>query len=383
MKTNPIDSSKSSFILAEVDEVVTVDTAIPNLAVPPFILGMKLKDDKPQNLFTQVGDNLLSLDNPQFVHVFSLVKNVDNPSCSEMTVLDKWGNASYNFWSAVPTNSMGKSQSAWEEENPKLIDWRSGGTFVLTFSSGGVYWVTARGSDLSIQNYVIDTRWQEPITPIALTAQDLGNQLVKLNWQDTSSNETAFHILIEQYVGDRWVKIPSYQRAVANTTTLNWQAPSPGYYRFQIRSAYSKPAQNWSFKRPVGIDKQEIVNFFTPSVIKYSQLSGFTYLLVNGVFSNPAAPTNLGGAKKPDNSIFFVWQDNSNNESIFHILEEKFVNNEWVRQPLIRVFPNRSSFTLPPRTPGKYRYAVRSAYSFPDTSITKTSSLTPWIEFVI
>ena len=383
MKANPIDSSKSSFILAEIDEVVPVNTKVSNLTVPPFVLGMKLKNDKPQNLFTQIGDNSLSLENPQFVHSFSLIKAVDNPSCSDMTVLNNWESDNYSFWSAVPTNSMGKSQSAWEQENHNLIDWRNGGKFVLKFPFGGVFWVTARGRDLSIQNYVIDTRWQEPIIPTALTAQDLGNQLVKLNWQDTSSNETAFHILIEQYVGDKWIKIPSYQRAAANITTLNWQAPAPGYYRFQIRSAYSKPAQKWSFKRPVGMGKQEIVDFFTSSVIKYSQLSSFTYLLVNGVFSNPTAPTNFGGTKKSDNSIFLVWQDNFNNGSIFHILEEKFVNNEWIRQPLIRVFSGISSLILPPKTPGKYRYAVRSAYSFPDTVISKTSSITPWIEFTI
>ena len=383
MKVNPVDSSKSSFILAESIEVITVDKPVTKLAIPPFILGMKLKEIEPQAVFTQVDDNLLSLDNPQFVHVFSLVKGVDSPSCSEMTVLDKWESDSYGFWSAVPTNSMGKTQSAWEQENPNFLDWRSGGTFVLVFPFGGVYWTTTRGADLTVQSHVIDTRWREPSVPTNLTAQDLGNQLVKLNWKDSSSDETAFHILIEQYIGDKWVKIPSYQRAVANATTLNWQAPSPGYYRFQIRSAYSKPEQSWSFKRPVGIDKYENVTFVTPSVVKYSQLSGFTYLLVNGTFSNPAAPTNFGGAKKTDNSIFFVWQDNSNNESVFHILEEKWINNEWVRQPLIRVFPNRSSFTLSPRQPGKYRYAVRSAYSFPDTSISRTSSITPWIEFVI
>jgi len=379
MEPNKIDN-KVPTINKTVD---TTETKITNLAIPPFILGMKVKSLEPRNVFTKIENNKLTLSNPQFIHTFSFVRSSGEPSCPEMTVLDKWERDNCIFWSAVPTNTMGKSISAWKQQNSSLLDWRKGGDFVVTFPLGGVYWVTARGADLSMQNWVIDTRWQEPAVPTSVTAQDLGNQLVKIGWKDNSSNETAFHILIEQYIGDRWVKIPSYQRATANANSFDWTAPSPGYYRFQIRSAYSRPVQNWTFKRPVGIDKEETINFSTPSVIKYSQLSEYAYLLVNGSFRNPAAPTNFGGTKNADNSIFFVWQDNSHNESVFHILEEKLVNDEWVRQPLIRVFPNISSFTVSPRQPGRYRYAVRSAYSFPDTTITKTSSITSWIEFTV
>jgi hypothetical protein len=171
-----------------------------------------------------------------------------------------------------------------------------------------------------------------------------------------------------------------------NTNTLTWQTQA-GYYRFAVRSALSTSDEAVSFQRRVpssvlgGEVKTE--NFTVPAIVKYSNQTSWKYLLVNGTFANPAAPTNFGGTTKADKSLFFVWQDNSNNESVFHILEDKFVDGAWVRQQQIRVPANRISWTIPPKTQGRYRYAIRSAYSFPDTSVVRTSSISSWIEFVI
>jgi hypothetical protein len=365
---------------------------IPPLAAPVSIPGIvALENESSLPLFQTINETTLRLNNPHFVHVFCLKPQKTRPTCDAMTTIDAWvTNGLYDFWSGIPSNSGGNSRLAWGDSWPAgAVDWREGGSFDIKFPENGVYWIQSRGPDLTLQSFVFDTRWLTPQTPTGLTAQDIGSQKAKFTWVDTSSNEAAFHIIPQQLVGEKWVKLP-YIRANKDTNTVTWQGTA-GYYRFSIRSALSNAEENWTFQRRVSVNPSQpldVVNFTTPAVIKYSPLSGYTYLLINGTFPNPIAPTNFGGALKPDNSIYFVWQDNSNNESVFHILEDKWVvdasgNGSWVRQLVNRIPSNRSSYTLPARPTGKYRFCIRSAYSFPSTNIVRTSGISNWIEFTI
>jgi hypothetical protein len=337
-------------------------------------------------LFEKVSDTVVKLNNPHFVQIHCLIPQVEKPTCSTMTIIDTWVvNGKCEYWSGVPKNSGGNTRPATGTWPAGAVDWKTGGSFELTLPPDGVYWMQSRGSDLVIQNYVLDTRWKSPAIPTAFAAQDLGSQKVRFSWNDVSNNEVAFHILTEQYIGDKWVKLPSYIRIPANKSTIDYQTQA-GYYRFSIRSAMSAAEETWNFKiRVLGNTLETFQNiiFTTPSVIKYSNTTSYVYLLVNGTFPNPVAPSNFGGILNPNNTIYFVWQDNSTNETVFHLLEDKWVNGAWVRQPLIRIAANRTSYTLPARQSGKYRYALRSAYSFPDTNIVRTSGISPWIEFVI
>ncbi len=368
--------------------IAALPTTASGISYPLPLPGILASTEAAQPLFEKKSETVLRLNNPHFASVFCLVPLSTPPSCSAMTTLDAWvTDGKYNYWSGVPSNSGGNSQLAWGGSWPATgaVDWRSGGSFDIVFPVGGLYWIESRSPDLVVQNTFVDTRYPVPNVPSGFNAQDIGSQRVKFDWQDTSNNETAFHILIEQMVGDKWIKLP-YQRAAKDANTLTWQTQA-GYYRFAIRSALSTSDEVVSFNRRVpsnvlgGEVKTE--SFTVPGVVKYSNQTNWKYLLVNGTFANPIAPTNFGGTMKADKSLFFVWQDNSNNESVFHILEDKFVDGAWVRQQQIRVPANRISWTIPPKTAGRYRYAIRSAYSFPDTSIVRTSSVSNWIEFVI
>lgn len=360
----------------------------PRLDVPLSVLGITLDESlNTLPLFEKINDTVIKLNNPHFIQVHCLIPQIEKPSCPDMTDYNIWiTDGKCEYWSAIPTNSGGNSKISWSSEWPDgSVDWRSGGSFNITLPTAGVYWMQSRGPDLSIQNCVVDTRWISPVMPTGLIAEDIGSQKVKISWNDTSNNEVAFHILVEQYIGDKWIKLPSYIRANANTKTIDYQAQA-GYYRFSIRSAMSIAEEEWSFNRIISTnltDPLQNIKFKTPSIIKYSNVSDYVYLLVSGVFPNPVAPSNLGGTSKTDKTIYFVWQDNSNNETVFHLLEDKWINNAWIRQPLIRIPANRSSYTLPSRQPGRYRYSIRSAYSFPNTNIVRNSVISNWIEFTI
>lgn len=380
--------SKVAVVGAETDKIIDVTIKPSNLSVPAFILGIPLnKEIQDLPLFEKVKDTIIKLNNPHFVQIHCLIPQLEKPSCPNMTTSDTWTiNGKCEYWSAFPSNSGGNSQPAWGSQwSVNAVDWRTGGPFLVTFPSSGVYWMQSRGPDLAIQNYVVDTRRKNPTMPKELVAKNIGSQKVRLSWSDTSNNEVAFHILVERYIGDKWIKLPSYIRARPNTTTIDYQAQA-GYYRFSIRSAMSAAEEKWSFSRRIAATPSEplqSVNFTTPSVIKYSNITSYVNLLVDGIFPNPIAPSNFGGTSKPDKTIYFVWQDNSENESVFHLLEDKWINGAWVRQPLIRIPANTRSYTRSARQPGRYRYAVRSAYRFPDTSVVRTSRTSLWIEFTI
>jgi hypothetical protein len=368
---------------------IALSTTISGVSYPLSLPGVLVDIDKPAlPLFEKKNETVLRLNNPHFVNVFFLIPIASAPTCPSMTVLETWiTDGKYSYWSGIPSNSGGDSKLAWGGSWPSdgSVDWRVGGSFDIDFPVGGLYWIESRSPDLLVQNTFIDTRYPTPVVPSGFNAQDIGSQKVKFDWQDVSNNENSFHILIEQMIGDKWIKLP-YQRAASNTNTFTWQA-QPGYYRFAIRAALSTSDEVVSFQRRIpsgAIEGEAKTEIFTiPGTIKYSNQTSWKYLLVNGTFANPVTPTNFGGTTKADKSLFFVWQDNSNNESVFHILEDKFINGVWVRQQQIRVPANRISWTIPPKASGKYRYSIRSAYSFPETSIVKTSPTSNWIEFVV
>jgi hypothetical protein len=372
-----------------VSKVFTADlsSTLLGISYPLSLPGILFNTEQSQPLFQQENETVLRLNNPHFVSIFCLIPLSTPPKCDTMTILNSWlTEEKYSYWFAVPSNSAGNSKLAWGGSWPKenTIDWRNGGSFDIDFPEGGLYWIESRGDNLLIQNRVIDTRYPTPKMPSKLTVKDIGFQKVRIEWQDNSDNEIAFHILIEQMVGDKWVKLP-YQRVNRNTSFFTWQT-NAGYYRFAIRSALSTFDEVVSFQRKIPSNilggKIETVNFTIPAVNKYSEQTDWKYLLVNGNFANPIAPTNFGGILNSDKSLLLAWQDNSNNESAFHIFEETFVNDSWIRLQ-IRVPANCTSWSVPPKSTGKYRYSIRSAYSFPDTSIVRTSAISNWIEFVI
>jgi len=356
-----------------------------NFIVPNTILGIPVLSSVSGPLFRLIGDSEVILNNPHFIQIRCLIPQKDTPICEQMTITDTWiTDGKVEFVSAAPRNTQGISQVAWEGLDKNAIDWRSGGEFSIKFPKGGVFWLQSRGADLRLQTFVVDTRWVQIEPPSDVVIEKVDSKTVKISWKDNSEIEVAFHVLIEQYVGGKWVRIP-YLRVPKNVTTATWKA-LPGYYRFAVRAGVSNPEETWTFKRVVSADinsTTEEVAFKTGSIIKYSAPTSWSYFFVDGLFQKPLAPTNFGGTIKNENTIFFVWQDNSNEESTFHILEDKWVNEAWVRQQTIKIPANRRSYTTDSRTSGKYRYAIRSAYSFPNTNIVRTSSLTNWIEFTI
>lgn len=340
------------------------------------------------SVFIKKNDNVLTLKNPHFVNIFCITPLVSPPECKNMIVKEKWiTDSKYTYLSFIPSNSEGKSELPWGGSWPSnnLKDWRQGGDFEIIFPAGGLYWIESRGSKLLIETTVIDTRYISINPPSNLSVKEAGSQSVMIEWQDNSNNETAFHILIERMVGNKWIKLP-FQRSDKNTNTIKWTG-EPGYYRFAVRSALSVSEEKISFQRQVPSSnykgESQTINIVTPSIIKYSEQTEWKNILISGFFPNPLPPTNFGGTTRADKSIFFVWQDNSNNETVFHILEDKFINGSWVRQQQIRVPENRISWTIPPKSTGKYRYCIRSAYSFPETNIIRTSSVSNWIEFTV
>lgn len=342
--------------------------------------------DNSAELFESINDNVLRIYSPHFVNIFCLIPLDSPPVCNNMIILDSWiVDGKYSFVSLSPQNN--NYQLAWgcyNSDKDSLSDWRNNSYYDINFPVGGLYWIESRGKNLKVQSFIVDTRNPYPTTPNNFVAKDMGSGRVSFTWQDSSDNETAFHILCERMIGNEWEKLP-YIRVNRDSQSINWDA-KPGYYRFAIRSAFSTQKEEITFQRKVPSTKNDNgirnVKMDIPGVIKYSEQTEWKYLLVNGSFSNPISPTNFGGTLKTD-SIFFVWQRNSSNETAFHILEDKLINGNWIRQNQIRVPAKRSSWTIPKNSKGKYRYAIRSAYSFPETSIVKTSGITNWIEFEI
>lgn len=339
-------------------------------------------------LFQKINDTTLRLNNPQFATIYCVVGNTDNNTDSSVTIADfRNRNSNLIIWEKMPTDTIANSPLAWGKLVPSSneFDWRTAGPFDFIFPPNKVFWIESRGPDLTIQNYVFDTRFPTPQMPTLLKAQDIGSQKVRFTWTDTSNNENAFHIIIQRLVGEKWVSIP-FIRSNKDTTALRWQAQA-GYYRFAIRSALSTTQESVTFNRtvPAALPDTGIrtVTFPIMPVVKYSQQSPWTFLLVNGTFPNPVAPTDFSVTINPNNSLLFNWKDNSNNESVFHIVEDRFVNNAWVRQPLIRIGSDKTTFTSSVKTSGRYRYCIRSAYSFPNTTVVRNSELSAWIEVVI
>jgi len=385
MKSDKIKMVSVSKSTVSKVENPALDPELYGFDFPLFVSMMPIQenyDSKP--LFEKLGNNVIRLNSPHFVQIYCLTPQKEKPICSNMkTVNEVIVDGKCKYWYALPSQEV---KTVFKQQTTvNDVDLNINGFFDITLPQSGVYYIQSRGPNLVTESFVIDTRVITAITPTGLSVKSIGQQKVKISWNDTLNNETAFHIIVDQYIGDKWTRLPSYIRANANTTELEYPI-QPGYYRFSIRSAISTPEDNWSFNRKVSVnpkDPLQKVTFKTDSSITYSAISDYVYILVDGNFKEPVSPSNFGGTSKSDKSIYFVWQDNSKDETVFHLLEEKWINNSWIRQDMIRIPSNRSSYTRSPRSPGKYRYAIRSAYSFPDTNVFKTSSITNWIEFTV
>ena len=344
----------------------------------PMIIDGIVYEPSSESLFQIINDNTLLVKNPQYVIVYGMF-NTEFPQTKDLKVLDnRFIDNNYLYWRAVPLES---EKSGYFEGSIYKKD------CFIEFPKGNVYYVVSRGLGWEQKSYILDTRFEKPQPPTKVLATDSGNNRIKISWQDSSPNKTAFHIFAEELVGDAWVRVGSgFIRVDASQMleqSITWQAPKPGYYRFAVRTAFSSAEKQFSFITK-SILREDASNTFTvPQVLYFSKTSNSVEVLVNGTFPNPLAPTNFGGTIQNDKSLFFVWTVNSTNESVFHILEETLINNVWVRTNQFRVPARRRSWTISTKAKGTYRYALRSAYSYPNTSIVRTSSLSSWLQFVI
>jgi hypothetical protein len=168
---------------------------------------------------------------------------------------------------------------------------------------------------------------------------------IKLQWQDNSNNEQGFVLQRETQVSSTaWGNQISFDVPANQTSYMD--SPPVGIYRYRIR-AY---------------------NTAGTSLYTGWTVAQFTPL--------PEAPTNFVVQNIGDgSSVQMNWTDNSSIESVFHLVWDKQVNGSWVRQSVISVPANTTSYVHVPGA-GVHRYAIRSAYSI--NGYAYKSALTPW-----
>jgi hypothetical protein len=134
-----------------------------------------------------------------------------------------------------------------------------------------------------------------PAAPGALTAQAASSSAINLSWQDNSSNEDSFRV--EQLVNGAWQEV---QSLAAGTTTVQITGLAAATsYSFRARAANSAG---------------------------YSAYSNVASASTQPA-PPPAAPTALTAQAVSSSAINLSWQDNSSDETSFHV--QQLVTGAW------------------------------------------------------
>ncbi len=254
-------------------------------------------------------------------------------------------------WQDTSTNETGfqierstQSGSTWIS----AITWNAPANAVIAFDEAGlgtfryrVRSVNTFGSSAFSAWAVVTVAAQTPAAPTGLTVTDLGNgSQARLNWQDHSSNETAFQIERQTQSGSAWG--PSATFAASANVTQYTDAPGVGVHRYRVRSVNGF---GWSA--------------YTP------------WVNVTVQTATPAAPTGLTAVDAGNRKALVSWTDTSSNETSFQIQ----------RQPAfpgvtVSVSANVTGY-LDSCGAGTFQYRVRSA------NAQGASAWTGWVSVVV
>lgn len=172
--------------------------------------------------------------------------------------------------------------------------------------------------------------------------------MIRLSWQDNSTNETGFELLRQRSVNGVWTEGVTLNIA-ANATMYDDNVTSFGTYRYQVRAINSAGA-----------------SAYTPWVtITYS----------DPMLVPPAAPSGLTVSLQSDRiSVRLAWQDNSNNEQKFVIKREKKSGFRWTNLTTFDVPANSISYIDRPGS-GQFRYSVYASNGAGNSAPTSTVTI--------
>lgn len=193
----------------------------------------------------------------------------------------------------------------------------------LTEGVGYVYRVRTKvGNEFSPYSTGI-ARNTQPAPPNSLSGIALDQSRVKIDWQDLSSNETAY--LAERRIGTSgsWIAVSLAANAETHTFT-GLPASKLVYFRVRARAGNT----NSSYSSTVSVK------------------------------TGPAAPTGLSGSATSPTSIQLNWVDNSNDETRFFLERKQGAGGAWVGQ---NPDPNTTSFLMTGLLSGQTYYFRISA----------------------
>ncbi len=160
----------------------------------------------------------------------------------------------------------------------------------LSTYSYQVYAFNLAGSSLPSNVATATTPDGPPVAPSNLSAANLTQISLTLNWQDNSNNEANFTVQMASDAG--FTNILQTLTTGANVTSLDFTGLTPGTtYYFQVAASNAAGTSAWS--APLAVTT-------SPATI-------------------PAAPSNMTTANNTQTSITLNWVDNANNEAGFTV----------------------------------------------------------------
>lgn len=163
-----------------------------------------------------------------------------------------------------------------------------------------------------------------PAAPSNVTGVALDQSQIRVNWQDNSSNETAYFVERRVGAGGSWSGV----QLGSNVTTHTFgslPASTIIYVRVHARAG--------SYK------------------------SAYVYL-VGGIKTAPAPPSGLTGSAASSTSVQLNWVDNSTDETYFYVERRQGTGGTWVAQALN---PNTTSLLRTGLLSGQtYYFRVRA-----------------------
>ncbi len=194
-----------------------------------------------------------------------------------------------------------------------------------------VYAFNLGGNSLPSNVLEVATPDGPPVAPSNLSATNVTQTSLTLNWQDNSNNELGFTVEMASDIG--FTNILQTVTTSANAVSQGFSGliPSTTYY-FRVNAFNGVGTSAWS---------APLVAATSPATI-------------------PLPPTNLTTSNVTQTSITLNWVDNSNNESGFTV---QIATNNGFTQNLqtFTTGPNATSYVFTGLTPGtKYYFRVAS-----------------------
>jgi hypothetical protein len=198
------------------------------------------------------------------------------------------------------------SGSAWAKAASPAANSTSWTDTGLTASTYYYYYVCSRNSAgagcTSTYTYAqTQSKAQQvtpPATPSNLTLTPLSTSSIRVNWQDTSNNETSFDVY--RWSGSAWAKAAS--PAANSTSWTDTGLTASTYYYYYVCSRNSAGANCTSYTS---------AKTLAPAV------------------TAPAAPSNMSATALSTSSIRVNWQRNATNETSFDVY--RWTGSTWAK----------------------------------------------------